>query len=88
MRAQSVPTQERFSPERNPPFRTFLEDRDDGTATKRLREGFRQYYSAMFERNADAKAESIFLANGLIGLTEQIRLQPTIEQALSHNHSL
>jgi hypothetical protein len=47
-----------------------------------LREALAHYFAALHERDADARAELILLANGLCGLHEQIRLQPYIAGAL------
>lgn len=47
-----------------------------------LIQSFSNYYSAMFERDRKAKAEKILLANLLIGVHEQTRLQEAIENAL------
>lgn len=56
---------------------------DDGAeATSRLRGGFAAYHAAIFEPDPKVKAERILFANTLCGLTEQMRLQPTIEAAL------
>jgi hypothetical protein len=48
-----------------------------------LIEAFRAFYDARFETNSKRKAEYILQANLLIGLHEQTRLQPHIEEALS-----
>jgi hypothetical protein len=48
-----------------------------------LIEAFTAYYKARFETRAEEKAEYILQANLLIGLHEQTRLQPQIEQALT-----
>ncbi len=47
-----------------------------------LRRAFASYYTALFEPDADARAEQIFFANLAIGLHEQTRLQPEIVAAL------
>jgi hypothetical protein len=47
-----------------------------------LREAFSAYYNARFETNAKKKAEYVLIGNLLIGLHEQTRLQPQIEQAM------
>ena len=61
-------------------------DAVDGAATERLRQAFRIYHviwhspdGALAPRTA---TQQILLANGLIGLTEQIRLQSAIRGAL------
>lgn len=48
-----------------------------------LIEAFRSYYDARFETDKKRKAEHVFMGNLLIGLHEQTRLQPYIEQALA-----
>ncbi|MCI0395360.1 MAG: hypothetical protein L0322_10535 [Chloroflexi bacterium] len=48
-----------------------------------LIEAFTAYYQARFEANRKKKAELIFRANLLVGLHEQMRLQPHIAQALA-----
>lgn len=40
------------------------------------------WYEAAFEEDRDAKAEKLFLGNCLIGLHEQTRVQPEIDEAL------
>ena len=45
-------------------------------------EAFSVYYEAKFATGADRKAELVFLANMLVGLHEQTRLQPKIAEAL------
>lgn len=47
-----------------------------------LIEAFTSYYQARFMDNVAQKAQAILLANLLIGLHEQIRLQPHIAEAL------
>jgi hypothetical protein len=51
-------------------------------ATSRLKVVFEQYCSAMLDPDPALRANRILLANGLAGLTEQIRLQPNIQGAL------
>jgi pSer/pThr/pTyr-binding forkhead associated (FHA) protein len=48
-----------------------------------LIEAFTAYYQARFEPDRKLKAEHMLLGNLLVGLHEQIRLQPYIEQALA-----
>lgn len=48
-----------------------------------LREAFTAYYRARYETRAKAKAEFVLQGNLLVGLHEQTRLQPQIEQALA-----
>ncbi|MGD8585421.1 MAG: hypothetical protein PVJ75_08725 [Chloroflexota bacterium] len=48
-----------------------------------LIEAFRVFYYARYERDAKKKAELILQGNLLIGLHEQTRLQPQIEQAMT-----
>ena len=60
-------------------------DRVDGDATERLRQAFRIYH--LVWQGGDGApprtaTQQVLLANGLIGLTEQIRLQPAIRGAL------
>lgn len=47
-----------------------------------LREAFGLYYEAKFAAPAEARAQKMLLANCLIGLHEQTRLQPNIAAAL------
>jgi hypothetical protein len=54
----------------------------DVEATARLRGAFAAYDRAMVEPDAKLKAERVLYANTLCGLTEQTRLQPTIQEAL------
>jgi hypothetical protein len=48
-----------------------------------LIEAFTAYYNARFETRAKEKAEYILLGNLLVGLHEQTRLQPQIEQSMA-----
>lgn len=48
-----------------------------------LIEAFTAYYNARFETRAKQKAEYVLLGNLLVGLHEQTRLQPQIEQAMA-----
>jgi hypothetical protein len=48
-----------------------------------LMEAFTAFYNARFETRAKAKAEYVLMGNLLIGLHEQTRLQPQIEQAMA-----
>ncbi|AKQ68503.1 hypothetical protein A176_005415 [Myxococcus hansupus] len=48
-----------------------------------LREAFGHYAQAMFEQDANTKAELMLMANNKVGLHEQRRLQPQIEKALN-----
>ena len=48
-----------------------------------LREAFTAYYKARYETRAKTKAEYVLTGNLLIGLHEQTRLQPQIEQAMA-----
>lgn len=54
----------------------------DAEATTRLRAGFGHYCAVPSLADPAAVAEHTLLASGLIGLTEQIRLQPVIRAAL------
>jgi hypothetical protein len=47
-----------------------------------LREAFRGYWEARYERDAELKAQRILASNVQIGLHEQTRLQPQIKAAL------
>lgn len=55
---------------------------DDAQATARLRTVFGQYCDATLKPAPPRLADQILLANGLAGLTEQVRLQPNIQGAL------
>ena len=55
----------------------------DTDATLRLREAFRLYYLSRSAADAYERAQLVLLANGLIGWTEQMRLQPAIKGALN-----
>ena len=48
-----------------------------------LRQAFRHYYRALFEQDAKTRAELMLTANLEIGLHEQNRLQPEINEALA-----
>lgn len=48
-----------------------------------LIEAFSAYYRARYETNAKKKAEFVLIGNLLIGLHEQTRLQPQIEEAMA-----
>ncbi len=48
-----------------------------------LREAFTSYYNARYETRAKAKAEYVLIGNLLVGLHEQTRLQPQIEQSMA-----
>jgi hypothetical protein len=48
-----------------------------------LRDAFAAYANACIQPDEDAKAEQLFLANLLIGMHEQTRLQPEITQSLN-----
>jgi hypothetical protein len=50
--------------------------------TRSLRVAFGAYFAAMDEHVGTARAQHVLLANALIGLVEQSRLQPTIKDAL------
>ncbi len=47
-----------------------------------LQQAFTRYYAALFEPDAQTKAEMVLLANIEIGFHEQTRLQPEIAEAL------
>lgn len=55
----------------------------DAAASQSLRTAFAAYCAAMVEPDGKVRAERILLANALIGLVEQTRLQPNIEDALN-----
>lgn len=44
---------------------------------------FTHYYEALFEEDAKARAELIFLANALVGFHEQVRLQGPVNDAMN-----
>ncbi|WP_159397713.1 hypothetical protein [Sorangium cellulosum] len=44
---------------------------------------FEQYFIAAYERDPDARAERTFVANAAVGLHEQTRLDPMIDEMLS-----
>ena len=48
-----------------------------------LKEAFTAYYRARYETRAKAKAEYVLIGNLLVGLHEQTRLQPQIEQSMA-----
>ena len=48
-----------------------------------LAEAFTNFYQARFDPKAKRKAEKILLANALVGLHEQTRLQPMIAEAMA-----
>jgi hypothetical protein len=48
-----------------------------------LREAFTAFYNARYETRPKTKAEFVLMGNLLIGLHEQTRLQPQIEQAMA-----
>jgi hypothetical protein len=50
---------------------------------EKLKEAFGAYVQAKFEKDPDKKAELMLLANDLVGLHEQTRLQPDIAKALN-----
>jgi hypothetical protein len=54
----------------------------DAEATARLRTVFGHFCDAMLDDERALRADRILLANGLAGLTEQVRLQPNIQGAL------
>ncbi len=47
-----------------------------------LKRGLSSWYEAAFETDRDVRAEKIFFGNCLIGLHEQTRVQPDIDEAL------
>lgn len=55
---------------------------EEGEGQAYLIEAFTAYYQARFETDTKKKAQLIFLANLLVGMHEQVRLQPNIAAAL------
>ena len=64
-------------------FATTLRDGDPPAGQRLLRDAFAAYASSCTQPDEDAKAEQLFLANLLIGMHEQTRLQPEITQSLN-----
>ena len=64
-------------------FNDTLRAGDPPDGQRYLRDAFSRYYAAFFEPDAKARAELILLANVEIGLHEQTRLQPEIEEAMN-----
>jgi hypothetical protein len=54
----------------------------EGGGQDHVIEAFRAYYEAKFATDAKRRAELVFLANMLVGLHEQTRLQPKIAEAM------
>lgn len=63
-------------------MRTEAPNRDELLGNEGLIDAFRVYHEAMFETDPDRKQELMFQANAKIGLHEQTRLQPFIEDAM------
>jgi hypothetical protein len=59
------------------------EGRPEDGGQSLLREAFTNYYRAIYEKDDAARSRLIFLGNVQIGLHEQTRLQPNIEDALN-----
>ncbi len=64
-------------------FIATLRQGDPPAGQRLLRDAFSAYASACTQPDEDAKAEQLFLANLLIGVHEQTRLQPEITQSLN-----
>jgi hypothetical protein len=62
---------------------TALDGGEDAEATPRLREAFGQYFRSVTAVDSATRAQAVLLAGGLVGYTEQIRLQPAIESSLN-----
>jgi hypothetical protein len=63
-------------------FSQTLRPGDPPDGQRYLKQAFARYYRALFESDADARAELLLLANLEIGLHEQTRLQPEIGDAM------
>jgi hypothetical protein len=55
---------------------------DKPEPTEQLRQAFRHYLESTKTTDLHRRAEHVLLANGLIGVAEQMRLQPVIQDAL------
>ncbi len=76
-------TEDAFDAEKTARFCDALRPGDPPDGQRLLREAFNAYYLGRFHADEKQKAELIFLANLLIGLHEQTRLQPEITEALN-----
>ncbi len=63
-------------------FQETLRPGEPPDGQEHLRRAFGHFYAAAFEDDAKARAERLLLANLHVGVHEQTRLQPEIEQAL------
>lgn len=63
-------------------MRTEAPNVDADLGNEQLIQAFGQYHEAMFEEDPDRQQELMLLANANIGLHEQARLQPFIEDAM------
>lgn len=73
---------ERPDPARLEAFLAAVMERDP-SIDERLRRAFTHFHAALFETDAEAKAELVFLANVLVGWHEQARLQESLDGALA-----
>ena len=71
-----------FDPERIGRFTAGLRPGPPPDGQDYLRAAFENYYTALFEQDANARSELLLLANIRIGFHEQTRLQPEIVEAL------
>ena len=71
-----------YDPEKIERFCDGLRPGDPPDGQRLLRQAFQRYYQALFEPQAKARVELLLLANLEIGLHEQTRLQPEINEAL------
>ena len=72
-----------FDPARTARFCDGLRPGDPPEGQRLLHEAFRAYREASFASDAQRRSEWLFLANLLVGLHEQTRLQPEIAEALN-----
>ncbi len=76
-------TDDAFDAEKTARFCDALRPADPPDGQRLLKEAFNAYCLGRFHSDEKQKMELIFLANLLIGLHEQIRLQPEITEALN-----
>jgi len=67
---------------------TLAPGRSEAGGQDALATAFARYHEAAFERDAKRRAELVLLGNVMIGLHEQIRLQPHIRRALDASVSV
>jgi len=72
-----------YGPEKIEHFCDGLRPGDPPDGQRLLRQAFQHYYQVLFEPQAKARVELLLLANLEIGLHEQTRLQPEINEALN-----